>query len=352
MMPRDKSTSRRQFLRDAGIAAGLAAVPIARPGRAQTKRQVTVRLDWIYQGPNAGFMVAQDKGFYEKAGLNVEVGPGKGSTSTAQLVASKATQFGFADGYVVGNGVSKGMNIRTVAGLYRRNPTAVIVLADSDIKTPKDLEGKTIAIAAGSTQFQQWPAFVKGCGLDAGKIRVVNIDPAGSPPALITGQVPAIAGYALGQVPSVEIRGNTKARVFWYADCGVTAVSNGIVVHNDLIKEEPELVRGFVVATIKGFLYGRQNVDEMIAIARKYSPAIEPAIARREAEMSWQSWVSPNTAGKPFGWMAEKDWQETVEVLKQYGGVTTPLEAQQLYTNEFVPTGAEFIPPPPEANKT
>jgi NitT/TauT family transport system substrate-binding protein len=350
-MPCDKPTSRRQFLRGAGIAAGLTAVPIARPGRAQTKRQVTVRLDWIYQGPNAGFMVAQDKGFYEQAGLNVEIGPGKGSGSTAQLVASKATQFGFADGYVVGNGVSKGMNIRTVAGLYRRNPTAVVVLAQSDIKTPKDLEGKTIAIATGSTQFQQWPAFVRGCGLDAGKIRIVNIDPAGSPPALITGQVPAIAGYALGQVPSVEIRGNTKARVFWYADCGVTAVSNGIVVHNDLIKEEPELVRGFVVATLKGFLYGRQNVDEMIAIARKYSPAIEPTIARREAEMSWQSWISPNTVGKPFGWMAEKDWQETVEVLKQYGGVTTPLEAQQLYTNEFVPTGAEFIPPP-EANKT
>jgi NitT/TauT family transport system substrate-binding protein len=351
-MPRDKPTSRRQFLRDASIAAGLATVPVARPAPAQAKRQVTVRLDWIYQGPNAGFMVAQDKGFYEQVGLNVEVGPGKGSGSTAQLVASKATQFGFADGYVVGNGVSKGMNIRTVAGLYRRNPTAVVVLAQSDIKTPKDLEGKTIAIATGSTQFQQWPAFVRGCGLDAGKIRIVNIDPAGGPPALITGQVPAIAGYALGQVPSVEIRGNTKARIFWYADCGVTAVSNGIVVHNDLIKEEPELVRGFVAATLKGFLYGRQNIDEMIAIAKKYSPAIEPAIARREAEMSWQTWVSPNTVGKPFGWMAEKDWQETVEVLKQYGGVTTPLEAQQLYTNEFVPTGAEFIPPPPEAHKT
>jgi NitT/TauT family transport system substrate-binding protein len=353
-MPRDKRTSRRQFLRDAGItaglAAGLAALLLARPARAQARRQVTVRLDWIYQGPNAGFMVARDKGFYEQVGLNVEVGPGKGSGNTAQLVASKATQFGFADGYVVGNGVSKGMNIRTVAGLYRRNPTAVVVLAQSDIRTPKDLEGKTIAIATGSTQFQQWPAFVRGCGLDAGKIRIINIDPAGSPPALITGQVPAIAGYALGQVPSVEIRGNTKARIFWYADCGVTAVSNGIVAHNDLIKEEPELVRGFVAATLKGFLYGRQNVDEMIAIARKYSPAIEPAIARREAEMSWQTWVSPNTAGKPFGWMAEKDWQETVEVLKQYGGVTTPLEARELYTNEFVPTGAEFIPPP-EANK-
>src|SRR6201987_4265415 len=125
-----KPRSRRQFLRQVGIATGLAVVPLARRGRAQTKRQVTMRLDWLYQGPNAGFLVAQDKGFYEQAGLNVEIGPGKGSGSTAQLVASKATQFGFADGFVVGNSVSKGMNIRTVAAVYRRNPTAVVVLAD------------------------------------------------------------------------------------------------------------------------------------------------------------------------------------------------------------------------------
>src|SRR5438067_8631494 len=289
-----KPRSRRQFLRQVGIAAGLAAVPLARRGRALTKRQVSMRLDWLYQGPNAGFMIALEKGYYEQAGLNVEIGPGKGSGSTAQLVASKATQFGFADGFVVGNSVSKGMSIKMVAGIFRRNPTAVVVLDESDIRTPKDLEGKTVAIPTGATQFQQWPAFVKGCGLDASKIRVVNIDPAGSPPALITGQVPAIAGYASGQVPSVEIRGNTNARVFWYADCGVTAVSNCIVAHSDLIKEDPELVRSFVAASLRGFWYGRKNLDEMIAIARKYSPAIESAIARREAEMSWQSWISPN----------------------------------------------------------
>src|SRR5262252_9969276 len=233
-----KPRSRRQFLRQVGIAAGLAAVPLARRGRAQTKRQVTMRLDWLYQGPNAGFLIAQEKGFYEQAGLNVEIGPGKGSGSTAQLVASKATQFGFADGFVVGNGVSKGMSIKMVAGIFRRNPTAVVVLEESDIKSPKDLEGKIIAIPTGATQFQQWPAFVKGCGLDGSKIRVVNMDAAATPPALISGQVPAIAGFAQGQAPSVEVRGNVKARVFWFADCGVNAVSNGIIVHNDFIKEE------------------------------------------------------------------------------------------------------------------
>ena len=170
-----KRTSRRQFLQRIGIAAGLAAAPLARRGFAQAKRQVTMRLDWLYQGPNAGFLIAQDKGFYEQAGLSVEIGPGKGSGSTAQLVASKATQFGFADGFVVGNSVSKGMSIKMVAGIFRRNPTAVVVLDESDIKTPKDLEGKTISGPTGGTQFVQWPAFVKGCGLDGSKIRPVTL---------------------------------------------------------------------------------------------------------------------------------------------------------------------------------
>jgi len=345
MASRQLDGSRRQFLRKAGAATALAALPIAPRVHAQSKRPVTLRLDWLYQGPNAGFMIALDKGYYDEAGLNVEIGPGKGSGSTAQLVASKATQFGFADGFVVGAGVSKGMSIRMVAGIFRRNPTAVVVLEDSNIRTPKDLEGKTIAIPTGATQFQQWPAFVKGCGLDADKIRVTNIDPAGSPAALITGQVPAIAGYAQGYVPSVEIRGNKKARILWYADCGVNAVSNGIIVHNDLIKEDPDLVRSFVIATMKGFLYGRAHLDEMTATVKKFSETTVPAISRREAELSFNTWVPPSTAGKPLGWMSDRDWQQTVEVLKQYGGVTTPLESSQLYTNEFVPTGSEFVPP-------
>jgi len=339
------SASRRQFLRAAALSAGALALPLGRSARGQAKRQVTLRLDWLYQGPNAGFMIAQEKGYYEQAGLEVEIGPGKGSGSTAQIVASKAAMFGFADGFVVGSGVSKGMDIRMVAAIFRRNPTAVVVLEDSDIKTPKDLEGKSIPIPTGAAQFQQWPAFVKGCGLDGSKIRVTNIDPAGSPPALITGQVPAIAGFAQGYVPSVEIRGNKKARILWYADCGVTVVSDGIIVHADLIKEDPELIRAFVTASLRGVLHGRAHLDEMAEIVKKVSPATVPAISRREAQLSFNTWVTPNTAGKPLGWMSEQDWQKTVEVLKQYGGVTAPLTTAQLYTNDFVPTGAEFIPP-------
>jgi NitT/TauT family transport system substrate-binding protein len=348
-VPDHRATIRRSFLRLSAVVSGFVAVACLQPGYAQTpKRDVTMRLDWLFQGPNSGFMIAKDKGYYDEAGLNVDIGPGRGSGSTAQIVASKAAMFGFADGYVVGNSVTKDMNIVMVASIFRRNPTAVIVLKDSDIKTLKDLEGKSIGIATGATQFQQWPAVVKGCNLDGNKITVTNIDPAGSVPALVTGKVQAVAGYAQGHVPGIEIRAKKEARIFWYADCGVDAISNGIIVHKDMLKEDPELIRSFVKASIKGFLYARQHPDEAAAITAKFSEAVVPEIARRELEMSFEAWVTPNTAGKPLGWMSDKDWESTVQVLKQYGGVSAPLEASVLFTNAFVPSGAEFVPPQPK----
>jgi NitT/TauT family transport system substrate-binding protein len=338
--------SRRRLLKFSGIAtAALTAPSVLFRARAAELKPVTLTLDWIYQGPNAGFMVALDKGFYREAGLDVAMTPGKGSASTAQLIASKAAQFGFADGYVLGNSIARGMALKNIGGIYRRNPAGIMVLSDSDIKTPKDLEGKTVGLTAGSAQFQQWPAFCKGAGVDASKVEVVNVDPAGVSAALISGKVPAIGGFVQGYVPSIEIRGKKQARVFYFADYGVTAVSNGIIVHDDLLKNDPELLRAFVTPTIKGFLYARKNPDEGTAVVKKYLETVDLGITRREMELSWKNWVTPNTNGKSLGWGSDADWAATVDVLRQYGGLTVPLDAATLYTNEFVPTGAEFVPP-------
>jgi NitT/TauT family transport system substrate-binding protein len=339
--------SRRHLLKKSSIAAGALALPLA-PFRARASaplKQVSLTLDWVYEGTNVGFMLAHEKGFFRDAGLDVTVTAGKGSVSTAQMVASKAAQIGFSDGFVAANGVAKGMAIKTIGSVFRRGPAAIMTLADSSIKTPKDLEGKTVAITAGSAVFLQWPAFVKGAGIDATKVQVVNIDPAGLGPALISGKVDAIGGYVASFVPSIEIRGKKQARILWFADNGVTVVGNGIIVHQDLLNSDPGLLRAFVPAAIKGFLYGRKHPDEAVAAVLKYQPTADPAIMKREFELSWQTWVSPHTAGKPLGWEADADWASTIQVLREYAGVTVPLQTSQLYTNDFVPTGAEYVPP-------
>ena len=257
------------------------AVPAPFVARAATAlKPVTFTLDWLYQGASAGFLVAQEKGFYRDAGLDVTILAGKGSGTTAQLVASKATPIGFSDGFVVANSVAKGMAIKTVGTIYRRDPAAIMVLDESPIKSPKDLEGKSVAMTAGSAQFQQWPAYVKGAGIDPNKIKIVNIDPAGVGAALVNGRVDAIGGYVFSYAPSIEVRAKKKLRTFWFADSGVTIVSNGIIVHQDLLKSDPDLVRAFVAPSIKGFLYGRQHVDEAIATVKKYQPTADDGVTQ------------------------------------------------------------------------
>jgi NitT/TauT family transport system substrate-binding protein len=338
-------TSRRTFLAASTAAASLPLFSSSSVRAAGAKRQVSMRLDYPYQGASIGFVVAREKGFYDEVDMDVDVGPGKGGSITAQLVASKAVDFGFSDGFVVGTGVSKGMNIRMVAAIYRRNPAALIVLDNSTIKTPKDLEGRTIGMPAGGGTFQQWPAYAKGCGFDANKVHVVNLDPAGNIPALLTGRVDAIAAFPMTAVPDIELRGKTTAREMWHADCGVKIVGNGIIVHNDLIKNEPVFIRAFVAASLKGFLYGRAHPDEAGAMVKKYLPSIDPQAANRQVELSWETWVTPNTKGKPLGWMSSDDWQATVDLLAQINANDPPARVDQLFTNDFIPMGAEFIPP-------
>jgi NitT/TauT family transport system substrate-binding protein len=342
---RQARLSRRRLLKSAAL--GALALPLtALRTRAETSlKPVNFMLDWIYEGPNLGFLVAHDQGFYREAGLDVSITAGKGSSNTAQLIANKAAQIGFADGYAASIGISKGMAIKTVGSIYRGNPSAIMVLADSGIKTPKDLEGKTLAMIASSGQFQQWPAFVKHAGIDETQIKIVNLTPPSLGPALISGQVDAIGGYVQSYVPIIELRGKKEVRSFWFSDYGVNVVSNGIIVHNDLIASDPDLIRAFVAPSMKGFLYARQHPDEAAATVKKYSETIDPTIIKREFEVSWKTWVTPNTKGKPLGWGSDADWAAAIEVLKQYGGVTAPLETSQLFSNDFVPSGADYIPP-------
>jgi NitT/TauT family transport system substrate-binding protein len=81
------------------------------------------------------------------------------------------------------------------------------------------------------------------------------------------------------------------------------------------------------------------------AAVQKYQSTADPAIVKRGFEISWKTWVTPHTKGKPLGWEADEDWASTIQVLREYGGVTASLQPSDVFTNEFVPTGDEYVPP-------
>lgn len=118
-------SSARKVLRHLGAAA-MATFALSSMTHAQVAvemKPVTVQLDWVLAGPNSGLIVVKEKGFLAEEELDVTISQGKRSGSMAQIVGSKAVQFGFSDGYVIANSISN---------VYRRNPAAAIVLESSD----------------------------------------------------------------------------------------------------------------------------------------------------------------------------------------------------------------------------
>lgn len=130
-------------------ALGLSISFFAAPASAQ---DVKLLLDWVPTGDYAAYYAALDRGFYKEAGLNVTIERGFGSSDTVTKIATGVAPFGVADIAAVMTGrVRSQTPVKAIASIFTRPPHSVFVLADSGIKTFKDLEGKSLAGAPGSS---------------------------------------------------------------------------------------------------------------------------------------------------------------------------------------------------------
>src|SRR5712664_1288867 len=162
---------------------------------AQTK--IKMILNWKYQGPQAWFFIAQDKGYFKAEGLEVEIDQGEGSSAPITKIASGAYNAGFGDINALIDFASKKPSEAPVAVymMYNLPPFTIAVKKDSPIKTPKDLEGKTLGGAANDGALKLVPAFAKAAKIDPAKVNITNMTPNLREQMLIRGQVDGVFGY-------------------------------------------------------------------------------------------------------------------------------------------------------------
>ena len=139
-------------------------------------------------GYHAPYFVGIKNGYYKEEGLDVTVEPGNGSANVAQAIGNGNGDFATVDGGAMMQLVAKGLPVKSVMGLYQRNPIGVIYNVKSGITKPKDLEGKTLVITNGDAPAALLPAFMAATGVDLKKVNVVSTDPASKNAAVISGQ--------------------------------------------------------------------------------------------------------------------------------------------------------------------
>jgi NitT/TauT family transport system substrate-binding protein len=139
------------------------------------------------------------------------------------------------------------------------------------------------------------------------------------------------------EVVTLQVEGeNVKALSF--ADGGVNTVSIGITTHPDLIQSNPDLVRRFVGASLRGWEEAVKNPSEAVDVLLQSYPSYKAEVVGQSLAATIPLLHTRSTEGKPLGWMAREDWQETYDLLAKAGLVQEPVSVDNLYTNDFVPS--------------
>lgn len=316
--------------------AVITALALSSAASAQDK--VNFRLDWKIYGTHAPFFLAKEKGYYTAEKLDVTLSEGQGAATVAKLLAEGTDPLGFLDYGTMMKGIGQGLPLKAVFGINQSSPMIILSHADNPIKEPKDLEGKIVAMAPAESTAQIFPALLAAANIEPNKVSVINPAVGAKNALFLQKRADAITAYVNVQVAQLEAQG-AKTSYFFYSKYGVDTMANGIAANADWLAKNPDIAKRFLRATAKGWIEAKKNPDAAIAAVLKAYPQLagQKDVLRRQLDLSFPLLETPNTKGKPLGWMAKADWEKMQEVLSKYGGLKETKPAEQYYTNDFIP---------------
>jgi NitT/TauT family transport system substrate-binding protein len=314
-----------------GLAAAFAVVA----GPASAQEAVSLRLNWYLGGLHVPYYYGVERGFFKAEGIDLTINEGRGSANTVQVVGAGSDTFGMADSSSVVSAIAKGVEIKSVKSLLNSTGFAVVSLASTGIKTPKDLEGKSLAVSPGDPLGQLFRALAAHNNLDMSKIRFVQVDPAAKVVTVLEKRADALLGGADDQYFLIKYRGQEPAALR-YADHGANIVGMTILASNATIKAKPDMVRRFLRASVKSWEEARKNPDAAVDAAMKVKPDLNRQSTKDQMMVDFELLDSPNSKGR-IGRGAEADWNQTIDLLKKYRELETKETWTAFHTNEFLP---------------
>jgi NitT/TauT family transport system substrate-binding protein len=254
----------RPLTRSLATVATLLGISLAMlPAEAGAQTKIKMVMAWKWTGQMAWFVMAQEKGYFKAEGLDVEIDQGDGSAASIPKVASGTYDAGFGDINAVIDFAAKRPTEAPVAVYMMNNvsPFTIAIKKGSPIKTPKDLEGKTIGAPNNDAALKLFPAFAKAAGIDASKVTITNMAPNLREQMLLRDQIDAAFGYVSTVMFSAKLIGmdpDNDLRFINYADYGLNLYSNAVIFSRPFIKANPEAVKGFLRAL-------NRSVKEVVA---------------------------------------------------------------------------------------
>ena len=320
----------RWYLAAAALVAvaGFAVAGMATAGgSSQELTKVTLQSKWVVQSQFAGYYAAQAKGFYKKAGLDVDIKVGGPNIIPEQVVLGGQAEFGIDWMPSLLANRDTGNNLVNIGQVYARSGTTEVTFKSSGINTFKKMRGHKFGVWLFGNEFEQRAALVKN-GIDPDNpsdVTIVkqNFDMV----AFLNGEIDAASAMTYNELAQVLETKNPKTgklytlkdlNVFKYSDLGTGMLQDGIFVKGDWIKSKANQATAikFLGASFAGWIWCRDHYKECVNIVVKQGTALP------KGHQTWQmnevnKLIWPNKLG--IGIMDPAAFALTSKISQTYG---------------------------------
>ena len=343
------SAPRRRPARRLALAlvAALCLAPATVPAAAQQKKDVKVMMDWIIQGTHAPFFVAQQKGYYKEAGLNVQIDAGKGATNVAVSVAGGAYDFGWVDmpSMIKFNAQNPGSPLLAVYISFDDSPLAFITLKSKNIRKPADLNGARIAGGPGTAVHDTASILFKAANAEHVKVNWLPVQPQLFGPMVLRGEADGTAGFVNSNIPALLDVGIKLEDIYAvkYADFGANLYGLTLATTKAFAEKNPDSVRAMVKALNKGTIDTIKDPPAALKVMKAADPMMKDDVEKVRLDLALSmtntDWVKKNglSVAQP------ERLKFTIDSVAAAYGIANPPKPEDVYADKYLPPIDERI---------
>ncbi|QHQ61138.1 ABC transporter substrate-binding protein [Anaerocolumna sedimenticola] len=301
---------------------------------ADEKEKVRIVLDWTPNTNHTGLYVAQAKGFFDAAGLEVEImQPPEGSTT--ELVGAGGAEFGisFQDTLAPTFASDNPMPVTAVAAIIQHNTSGIISLKKTGIDTPAKMAGHSYATWDSPIELAIIKKIVEDDGGKYDDIKMIPNTVTDVVTALQT-DIDSVWVYYAWDGIATKVAG-LKTNYLNFADYGkeLDYYSPVIIGNNDYLKNNPETAKKFIDAVKQGYEYAIANPDDAAAVLLAAVPELDETLVKES-----QKWLADQYKAEEtrWGYIDPARWDAFYAWLFKNGLVEKEIPAGTGFSNDFL----------------
>ena len=298
-------------------------------------QDLSLMLDYFPNADHAGIYAAQAGGHFRDAGLDVEIRQPPDPAAPIKQVAGGRIDLAVSYEPEVLRARDEGLPVVAVGALVRAPLTSIISLPAARIRSPSDLEGKTVGTAGIDYQSAYLRTILREAGVDPRTVRERNVGFSLSP-ALLTGRVDAVLG-AFWNYEGTELRlKRRRPQIIRVDRAGVPRYDELVLVANeDALEREGKRIRSFIAALARGTETLRRNPKKGIQGLLEANRDLDPRLQLAVVKVTLPLFLPER--GKPFGYQDPDAWRRFGAWMRENDILRRSPDATDAFSNDFLP---------------